>query len=429
MLNVKANRQPRASLPCRLGARESMSTVRNGTARDDDHLAVPEGIKVPLSSSPSQNHFRRMSTASVGSRYQLHGFGQSNLEYPSADNVSFCGKLKHHLHNYYFHLVLMGLLIIDVLIVITAIILELLYLDTKVRDLEILLGMSIAGETLPDPIKYGTSILHEIEVYLAYISCTILSCFLLENLLLMIALGKDYFTSLFHIFDLFVVSLSLGLELAFLHSPVGGLIILGRLWRIVRLFHGFFEASRHEPELILKENLLDRAKRLNVLYHSLEEATDSEYPDAMANQMDRVMRIDPNLPGEILFLCGDYVRHTLPPHIIHKTKYNSRLPRESTDYVYNNGSENDFAFDAVSMKPDSQVDMTDVMKQSSLIFEKESSGSESEEKQDNNHKKSDTLNLQNIGNTRQVNSYIDIHIDHHDEIDSSDDEREQRIFI
>ena len=57
------------------------------------------------------------------------------------------------------------------------------------------------------------------------------------------------FLALFYCFDFFVVTVSLGLEISFLilHETqvefLVGLLILGRLWRFVRIGHGIFEAT------------------------------------------------------------------------------------------------------------------------------------------------------------------------------------------
>jgi hypothetical protein len=46
--------------------------------------------------------------------------------------------------------------------------------------------------------------------------------------------------------DLFVIIVSLILEVLFKHVPEGGLLILARSWRFARISHGIYESRENE---------------------------------------------------------------------------------------------------------------------------------------------------------------------------------------
>jgi len=68
-------------------------------------------------------------------------------------------------------------------------------------------------------------------------------------LLIFFAEGCEYFTNIeknwLHWFDVLIIGLSIWLEIAFADSPEGGLLIIARLWRLVRVGEGVFEAVKH----------------------------------------------------------------------------------------------------------------------------------------------------------------------------------------
>ena len=107
---------------------------------------------------------------------------------------------------------------------------------------------------------------HQAEHVLFWITIVLLSIFLLDNLITLWALRPSvYFRQVFYIFDLFIVIVSLALELTlhFLHedtlASLGGLLIIGRVWRFVRVSHGLIEVTVE----------LEREK-----YHNLIEYTE-----------------------------------------------------------------------------------------------------------------------------------------------------------
>jgi hypothetical protein len=105
--------------------------------------------------------------------------------------------------------------------------------------------------------------LHTAHVVLRTISISILSIFLAELLVLMIAIGlRHFFHKFFYVLDLFIVSFSLTLEIVFIltenseAADLAGLLIMGRLWRFVRIGHGIFssstEAARQQLEILVE---------------------------------------------------------------------------------------------------------------------------------------------------------------------------------
>mmetsp|Transcript_15411 Transcript_15411/g.31605 ORF Transcript_15411/g.31605 Transcript_15411/m.31605 type:complete len:280 (+) Transcript_15411:201-1040(+) len=108
-------------------------------------------------------------------------------------------------------------------------------------------GYESTGSAACDSHKYET--VHIIEACFFYCTVTILVIFLIENIIEMIVLGPmNYFRQVFLVFDLFVVVVSLTLELV-LHqlkknyAEVISILVLFRLWRFVRIGHGIVEVA------------------------------------------------------------------------------------------------------------------------------------------------------------------------------------------
>lgn len=100
--------------------------------------------------------------------------------------------------------------------------------------------------------------IHKIETFLFALTLAILSTFFVELTLMMIALKpRIFFRQIFYALDYVIVSVSLALEATFhalgddvLQSLIG-LVIVGRVWRFVRIGHGIVEISEelaHERE-------------------------------------------------------------------------------------------------------------------------------------------------------------------------------------
>ena len=109
--------------------------------------------------------------------------------------------------------------------------------------------------------NYAHPALHKVHSALLTISVIILSIFFLELTILMIGIGvRHFFNNFFYVLDLFVITVSLGLEIFFVvlknsrASDLVGLLILFRLWRLVRIGHGIFastiEIAHQEYEIL-----------------------------------------------------------------------------------------------------------------------------------------------------------------------------------
>mmetsp|Transcript_81137 Transcript_81137/g.173585 ORF Transcript_81137/g.173585 Transcript_81137/m.173585 type:complete len:283 (+) Transcript_81137:91-939(+) len=175
---------------------------------------------------------------------------------------------------------LLGLLLLDILTVITAGILETSFITSERHDCEAHVktilqtcvashgseprSLSAAPEGLSgntvcaENHHYGNHSLHDAEIALARISIAILVLFLIEQMLLLRVLGLKFFRHHFHVLDLCVIIITLALELATLTLPLGGLLVIARIWRFAHTGHGVVEACENigkvapaEPELEL----------------------------------------------------------------------------------------------------------------------------------------------------------------------------------
>ncbi|KAG7339635.1 hypothetical protein IV203_025322 [Nitzschia inconspicua] len=129
-------------------------------------------------------------------------------------------------------------------------------ISTALENLNRLLAGGGYGEICPDGLepnfdypagcddsKWDT--VHKAEQVLFAVTMTILSSFMLELNIEMIALGpKVFFRQVFFFMDYFVIAISLALE-AFFHSinkdnlqSLVGLLVLIRIWRFIRIGHG-----------------------------------------------------------------------------------------------------------------------------------------------------------------------------------------------
>mmetsp|Transcript_18656 Transcript_18656/g.40195 ORF Transcript_18656/g.40195 Transcript_18656/m.40195 type:complete len:364 (+) Transcript_18656:237-1328(+) len=118
---------------------------------------------------------------------------------------------------------------------------------------------------------------HKAEEVLFGLTIAILSLFMLELLVTLWALGaRVFWRQLFYALDLFIVTTSLALELTF-HvigdddlAALVGLVIIGRVWRFVRIGHGIVEvvndiAREKYDELFHYTELLERELHQNRL--------------------------------------------------------------------------------------------------------------------------------------------------------------------
>lgn len=126
-----------------------------------------------------------------------------------------------------------------------------------------------------DDHKYpGVHVAHEA---LFWVTIVILSIFEVELFFLIYLLGPEkFFHQLIYVVDLFIVTLSLVLELLFrmasnnLAEVLPGILIIFRLWRFVRIGHGLvastYEVQEHKTDLAMEhiEELEERMKRYNL---------------------------------------------------------------------------------------------------------------------------------------------------------------------
>jgi len=97
--------------------------------------------------------------------------------------------------------------------------------------------------------------MHVAGYYLTCASLTILGCFQFEAFMNMNATGRFLFEFYGHFLDCIIIPLSITLEFA-IDQSIASLLILLRLWRLVRIMHGVFTADEEKSE----GNLLKREK-------------------------------------------------------------------------------------------------------------------------------------------------------------------------
>jgi len=101
------------------------------------------------------------------------------------------------------------------------------------------------------------------EAALHILSLSILSFFVLETSLLVVAYGREFFRHPFYVLDLFVVFCSFILDVTIYSDEVEFFLIL-RLWRVVRVLHGVYSVVeiQHEEKEALKERIKELEAQL-----------------------------------------------------------------------------------------------------------------------------------------------------------------------
>jgi hypothetical protein len=77
----------------------------------------------------------------------------------------------------------------------------------------------------------------------------------MENFMLLFCMGMDFVRSPWHMLDIFVVSMSIFLEVVFMDQPEGGLLIIARSWRFARIGHGLYETTRDKEKAEIQQYL------------------------------------------------------------------------------------------------------------------------------------------------------------------------------
>lgn len=145
------------------------------------------------------------------------------------------GQLVRFLHSGFVGHTMNVLLVVDIVLLIVGIQMEVYYLESKIDD------FAEACEHHAESLDhYGDHELHEQEKQLVATSIGILSVFLLEIFLSIIAEGMVFFHSPLHWLDMVVISVSLFFEVHGDHAAAEALILV-RCWRFLRLIHGVFD--------------------------------------------------------------------------------------------------------------------------------------------------------------------------------------------
>jgi hypothetical protein len=99
---------------------------------------------------------------------------------------------------------------------------------------------------------------HTVQNVFAWTSVGILSIFTLEQIAKLIVFGPQYFFKFWHALDAFIIIASLVLEIVLRQNQdareVASLLIIFRLWRLVRIMHGIVEEVTVENEERMKNH-------------------------------------------------------------------------------------------------------------------------------------------------------------------------------
>jgi len=243
-----------------------MSKLTHATLQDFSHVEVNNAVKPLKFGAPIRESM-------------CHGGAGTTQE-----------KLKHFIHSRAVHQIILALVLLDLLFVVFGILFEIQHLHSEVDDMHDILhdhahyGCVVEshddsadshaessdshsetettgharrlGEALVCTVEdtYGNDNLKDLEHTMAYCSLAILCIFIVENILVIIAEGKNYCNDYKHMyphyFDFVLVVISFVLECITLGGePELQLIIIGRLWRIARVGEGVFHAKDETAEI------------------------------------------------------------------------------------------------------------------------------------------------------------------------------------
>ncbi|GKY91406.1 hypothetical protein MPSEU_000112900 [Mayamaea pseudoterrestris] len=134
-----------------------------------------------------------------------------------------------------------------------------------------------------DPEKWH--VVHTIETVLFAATIFILSVFMLELTVSMIALTPQiFFRQFFFLLDFVIITVSLVLEIVFhvigdeaIYEYVAGFLVVGRVWRFIRIGHGIVEitnemAHREYADLLTyTDDLQEQLRQHNISFPSMDE--------------------------------------------------------------------------------------------------------------------------------------------------------------
>jgi hypothetical protein len=136
--------------------------------------------------------------------------------------------------------------------------------------------------------------LHTLHVAFFSITVSILGTFFIEMMLMIFCLGCVFFKHFFYVLDLFVVSVSLVLEITLytlnddILATLTGLLVILRLWRFVRVGHGIVEAT-----VELSQKRFDKVVRFNEQLEGLIKEHDIDIPQDWLDEMHKLKSLDP----------------------------------------------------------------------------------------------------------------------------------------
>ncbi len=128
------------------------------------------------------------------------------------------------------------------------IVIFLLLVDVVITGIEIIVEQHSSS-------GHHSHALHVFHKVLFYMTVSILSIFVIEITLKIVAFGWRFFTKLLFVFDLIVVVTSLVLEIIFgiRESVVVGMLLMLRLWRVIRVAYTLaYTAQLRSDELAAK---------------------------------------------------------------------------------------------------------------------------------------------------------------------------------
>jgi voltage-gated hydrogen channel 1 len=130
------------------------------------------------------------------------------------------------------------------------IIIALVLIDLVVTMLDLVLADIYKCEEDP-PEAYERT-----ENALIIISLTILGLFILEQLVKLVIFGIKYFFVFWHLFDAFIIITAFVLEITLTGSAeiVAPLLVILRMWRIVRVGHAVADAIKLEQHILIKKH-------------------------------------------------------------------------------------------------------------------------------------------------------------------------------
>ena len=114
---------------------------------------------------------------------------------------------------------------------------------------------------------------HHVVEILRWLSVSILCLFAIELLIQIATFGLKWLKHWMHVLDIFVVFVTLVFEIFFHDSAEGdliGILVIFRMWRLVRVLHITTEALEHAYVAKIHE-LQKKLKKLNIKNHDLEK--------------------------------------------------------------------------------------------------------------------------------------------------------------